>query len=578
MKKKYRLLLLLIVLLTAVKLIFVGSNTDEGYGIELAWRLAGGDRMLLDLWEPHQTSAIFGAVLINLFRVFSGGSDTGIVLYMHIWGIVFQFLTAYLLYRVLKYILPQEMGDFAFLGSCVYALCFPKGVIAPEYSNLQNWFMTCSVLCFILFMYQASGEQKESGAGKKEFSILALSGVFLSGTVLAYPSMALLYPVMIILLCCNLGERRLRAVLALTVPCLLLGGLFIGYLFSYMTPEQIMQGISYVFSDGAHAEGPLSEIGEICLHIFIYVLRSGICYGAAYAGMFCLRKRITEEMDKGQMRTAACLAALAAAFVWQTGIWLFRDEFVNQPQTELFFLCVLSIVLFSVSEKDRTNRLLFYLVIFSITGFAAAILLSNFMFTELVGYLSLGAVAGAGMLYRRGKGIFQKTKEKKFWEKPALFVMGLWVVTLSFGRIWVTSQGGELHTTLFEVRNIQKSGPGIGILTNYMTGHRYNTIAGEWADLVQDGEALLYVGPSSFYYMFGDVVVSAPNTISTPVYDEMILDYWEMHPERYPDVVFVESCYGEVMYDEEEFIMKWLNTEYNASSVTDLEYIRVYRK
>ena len=73
-------------------------------------------------------------------------------------------------------------------------------------------------------------------------------------------------------------------------------------------------------------------------------------------------------------------------------------------------------------------------------------------------------------------------------------------------------------------------------------------------------------------------MVSAPNTISTPVYDEMILYYWEMHPERYPDVVFVESCYGEVMYDEEEFIMKWLNTEYNASSVTDLEYIRVYRK
>lgn len=107
---------------------------------------------------------------------------------------------------------------------------------------------------------------------------MALSGVFLFGAVLAYPSMALLYPVMIILLCCNLGERRLRAVLALTVPCLLLGGLFIGYLFGYMTPEQIMQGISYVFSDGAHTEGPLSEIGEICLHIFIYVLRSGICY------------------------------------------------------------------------------------------------------------------------------------------------------------------------------------------------------------------------------------------------------------------------------------------------------------
>ena len=89
MKKKYRLLLLLIVLLTAVKLIFVGSNTDEGYGIELAWRLAGGDRMLLDLWEPHQTSAIFGAVLINLFRGFSGGSRMGIIMSTQLLGIVF---------------------------------------------------------------------------------------------------------------------------------------------------------------------------------------------------------------------------------------------------------------------------------------------------------------------------------------------------------------------------------------------------------------------------------------------------------------------------------------------------------
>lgn len=575
MEKRYRRLMLLAVLIVAVKMILVGSNTDEGYGIELAWRFAKGDRMLLDLWEPHQTSAVFGAALIRMFWLFTGGSNTGIILYMHICGIVLQILTAYLLYRVLKYVLEPEMEEFAFLGSCIYALCYPKGVIAPEYSNLQNWFMTGSALCFILFMHYTLEERKGAAVWKKETGVLVLSGVLLSGGVLAYPSMVLLYPMMIVVLCCNLRERRLQAVLALTIPCLLIGGMFIAYLFSYMTPEQIKQGIFYVIHDGAHTAGLLSETGEICLQILIYVMRSGICYGVAYAGLFILRKKTAKEMDKRQRRMSACFAALAVAFVWQTGIWLFQDKFVNQPQTELFFLCVLSVLLFFKYEKDRTDKLLFCLVIFSVTGFAAVILLSNFMFTELVGYLSLGAVGGAGMLYRRGKDIFQKPEQKKFWEKLALSMMGIWVIVLSFGRIWVTSPG---HATPFEIRNIQRSGPGIGILANYMTGHRYNTIAEEWPDLVQDGEALLYVGPSSYYYMFGDVVVSAPNTISTPVYDEMMLDYWEIHPERYPDVVFVESCYGETMYDEEDFIMRWLDEEYNASSVQDLEYIRVYRK
>jgi len=576
MKKKYRRLLLLAVLLASVKMIFVGSNTDEGYGIELAWRFARGDRMLLELWEPHQSSAIFGAVLARLFRAFSGGSNTGIVLYMHICGIIFQFMTACFLYRVLRHILQPEAESFAFLSACVYALCYPKGVIAPEYSNLQNWFTTCSALCFILFMHRASTGADEGR--KKNLLLLLLSGTCLSGAVLAYPSMAILYPVMIVLLCRGLSERRPQAIVALTMPCLLSAGIFMGYLFSYMDSAQIGRGISYVLSDGAHAAGPLSEIGEICLQASVLVLRGGICYGAAYTGISFLKRKRLIEADKSQAQMIAGFTALIVAFIWQIGIWLFRDEFVNQPQTELFYLCVCAFVLFCCGGRKRADRPLFYLAVFSVTGLMAAILLSNFMLKELVGYLSLGAIGGAGMLYQRGKEAFRKPEQEKFWEKLALAVMSLWAITLSFGRVWVASQGGELHTTLFEVRNIQKSGPGIGIFTNYMTGHRYNTIAREWPELVQEGESLLYVGPSSFYYMFGDVVVSAPNTISTPIYDEMILDYWEMHPERYPDVVFVESCYGELIYGEEDFIIKWLDTEYKAASVTDLEYIRVYRK
>lgn len=568
MKTKEKKLLLLVICLTACKMIFVGSNVDEGYGIEVAWRLARGDRMLLEMWEPHQTSAIFGAVLIKLFWLFTGGSDTGLVLYMHFCGICLQFAAAYFLYLVLRQILPEERKDFAFLGGCVYTLCYPKGVIAPEYSNLQNWFTTCCALCFILFLHnyrQDKGISRENG---KELCSLVLSGVFLSGAVLVYPSMVLLYPVMAAVLCCRLKKGKWQAVLFLTLPCLVLGGIFTGYLFSYMSLGQIEQGISYVLRDGAHTAGPLSRAGETVWQILMLLLRTGIYYGAAFGGICLYGRKIS--MDRRQIRIASCYGALLISFVVQIGIWLFRDEFINQPQAELVFLVILAMILFFCGEKGKAAKECMILVIFSLTGLLAAILLSNFMLKELIGYLSLGAIGGAGILYQT---------EKEAWQKKTFeTVMCFWILTLSFGRVWVTSQGSELHTTPFEIRNIQKSGPGIGIITNYMTGYRYNTIAEEWDTLVRDGESVFYVGPSSFYYMQGDVIISAPNTISTPVYDESLLDYWEMFPRRYPDVVLVESCYGEVIYPDDSFIMCWLNTEYGASLVTDYEYVRVYRK
>lgn len=55
------------------KNLFIGADTDEGYGIMVGYRLAMGDRLLLEMWEPHQTSAIFTAVFIRLFVMLTGG-------------------------------------------------------------------------------------------------------------------------------------------------------------------------------------------------------------------------------------------------------------------------------------------------------------------------------------------------------------------------------------------------------------------------------------------------------------------------------------------------------------------------
>jgi len=553
------------VLLVTIKMIFVGSNVDEEYGIELAYRLAKGDRLLADLWEPHQTSAIFGAALTRLYWFFTGGSNTGIVLYMHLCGAALQILTAWFLYRVIRKITQNTNASFA--AACIYALSYPKGVIAPEYSNLQNWFTTCTALVFLLYW-----ENKRS-------IFMILSGVFLSCAILSYPSMIILYPVLVVILFLQEKKQTWKPFLLLSLPCVLIGAAMIFYLRSYCSFSEIMQNIGYILGDGSHSASLVEKLGKIgyyaglaSLRVLLYLIGAGIL-------TFVLNRWKKRNWTKYEFCLAALWISMIISIVMQIAIWIFGKIFVNQPQTEMILMTMAGIlILVKRGKKIENNRSILYLLLISLTGFAATLILSNFKFTELIVYLCLGALSGMLLLV-------SETARTDLWhgigwdsERISRAIITFWILSLLFGRVWVASQGGELHSSLLDIRNVQKSGPGIGIFTNYMTGYRYNKIAGEWKQLISDGEPVLYVGPTSFYYMLGDVVISAPNTISTPIYDSSLLEYWKIHPDRYPRAVLVESCYGELSYPDNSWIVQWLNTQYHAGTVKDYEYFRLYQK
>lgn len=64
--KKYRWLVILLVLgavIVNVKKIFTDFMIDSEYAVALSYRLARGDEMFTQMWEPHQTSAFLGAFL-----------------------------------------------------------------------------------------------------------------------------------------------------------------------------------------------------------------------------------------------------------------------------------------------------------------------------------------------------------------------------------------------------------------------------------------------------------------------------------------------------------------------------------
>lgn len=74
---------------------------DGMYQISMSQRLLTGDKMFLEMWEPHQTSAFLSAALMWIYeKVF--GTTTGIVLYLQICGIVIRGAVAVLLYKTFR--------------------------------------------------------------------------------------------------------------------------------------------------------------------------------------------------------------------------------------------------------------------------------------------------------------------------------------------------------------------------------------------------------------------------------------------------------------------------------------------
>jgi len=192
----------------------------------------------------------------------------------------------------------------------------------------------------------------------------------------------------------------------------------------------------------------------------------------------------------------------------------------------------------------------------------------------LAPYFIMGAMGGL-LCWNR---YFQQAEYKL--EKAVLPILcGILTVSCCFGYCFRIIGGELTPSTIFEIRGYNHDGFRKGILANYMTAYRYNSNQDIWAEAVPEGSAVMYVGMSQFSYMHGDCVVAVPSTISTPTYDETMLAYWEMNPERYPDVVVVESCYGDIgAVAEDTFLMGWLEEEFGAAEIVDYPYMKVYRR
>ena len=80
----------------------------------------------------------------------------------------------------------------------------------------------------------------------------------------------------------------------------------------------------------------------------------------------------------------------------------------------------------------------------------------------------------------------------------------------------------------------------------------------------------------SIVYVNEQTEAATFSTIDTPTYDENLIRYWEMYPEKVPTVIAVKAWNHEVEVAEDTWIMQWIHENY--SQYTDGNYWKFYRK
>ena len=130
-KKFWKIICILAIIAYTAKNLFIGADTDEGYGIMAGYRLAMGDRLLLEMWEPHQTSAIFTAVFIRLFVKLTGGVNY-LNLFLRLVFFPIQAGVSVFLYKTIHRTVPQMDENVAALMGLLYYVTTPKSIFIPE--------------------------------------------------------------------------------------------------------------------------------------------------------------------------------------------------------------------------------------------------------------------------------------------------------------------------------------------------------------------------------------------------------------------------------------------------------------
>ena len=553
-KKPFIALALFLILISGVAVIrslIIGLDIDEEYSVALTYRIASGDMLIKEMFEPHQLSGILPVLFVKLFIVASGGCEY-LCLYLRFLGIGFAFIVSLTWYLSLSKVYNKP---FVFLTSVIIFNTFPKGIVSLEFTNIELWMLL--LVGVSLFNYFQSSK----------YIHIIFAGIFMVFEVLAYPSCVLLFPFFLVIL---MQKKKIKAAIIFSGECLLSAGAFLIYLLTKMSFKELLSGIGYVMSDEEHSEGFVSkflsrfgELPELLIYCLVYAL-------IAIVISFLVSKIQSKKTHSQCIWTLFPIITLTVALLDQLRLWLFCGEVLVYPQIIYLLATVYGGFLYEQRKQADSDILMFKL--FYIPGIIAlfcVLLLSNLTIKSALVHL-LPSVLCMFLLLNLSEEQFETRK----WSAYLLSI--LWCIVIIVGRIYMVRDGDFNNGNINFVKQKILYGPGKYIYAPYMTGYKINEEQGFLAENIPSGSKVWYIGTHNLIYLANDYEVCTASTISTPVYNETYLEYFDVNPGKMPEYVILDKDF---LANQKENIsaevLSWIDEHYESVD-SENGYLLIY--
>ena len=571
---KSKIIYFLLFLAASGAILITNISYDAEYQIAMGYRMLKGDSMLIEMWEPHQTSAFLCAFLMKLYMMITG-TTTGIVLYLNVMGYLIRVGIGYFMYKIIR----RRTGEIpALIAGFLYILVSPKDLLIPEFSNMELWFGTLTAL-FLIEYFE-----------KKKQVYLVLSAVSLCLGVLSYPSFLIAYVAVIFLLIKYSGNSK-RDILIYTGVCALIGGCFVIYVLSRGDLETLLNCLStalaleptHTTDSGSkllvHGKSIATTVGTLGLFALAGLLAEIV------RTIFCRKKSVELSQGKQAEKMARHFSLEnLLIYSWYAGmiyffIYIFLEVntgYQAYPLIGILFLGFMKRKLLSESEQ-RIYHTAFWL---GMVILVATVLLSDHPFIFSVPYMHLAVCFSVMPLFRW----FEKASENVSLRKLMACGVQIFLILVVLRCIYVhvPMQGRGQLSSLFDDLGLIRNGPALGIVTNESGAVYQRDSYLEFQEYIEPGDRIWILGlpVDTLGYLYQDVEVAAPTVMSTPTYTEDLLYYWEVNPEKYPDVVIVSSTYGSIAYELQkcQWLMNWLEEEYQAETIIEGKWWNYYFK
>jgi hypothetical protein len=543
--------LLLLTVAAIAKAVFVSLDIDESYAAAEAYRLVTGDKLLFDLWEPHQFSALLPALFLFPFVKITG-SAAGSIIYLRVIGILIHLAVGLFLYFTAK---EKTGSKSAFLLFVFHMNFLPKWVAMPEFELIHYW---CFLLIFLL-LYRY--EEKKNAL----FPLFAGVAYFFSG--MSYPTMVLLYPFFLICMLLRKGKRSAAGwfTLGAAVP----SGILIASILSYLPAEKVTTFVGYVFMDASHtsvsAAGKLVEYGR-------ELLSHGIKFGKSFCPAVVITLILWLILRKKAERKFSFVTFLVISLFISVGFLSARAAFgfVFEDKNQFFFQVRYAVALFAFlllgfkSFKENKAEVL-YGMIPSVLAFGAILAITNMDINTTYAKLMPGIIAGLMLLCRRAN----EEKTGPVLRISAQFAAGMLLLCFFICRILLIRVNGCLPVTVKAKTVRIADGPAAGVYVPEEPGRYWNEAYAEMKSLIPEDANVLYIGAEQLFYMTFCQKAATPSVQGTTVFNEMYGKYYEVFPEKTPEIVVIDTTFGEnpayYYSPENSYITEWIEENLEIS-------------